>query len=46
MRAIPVIAMAMLPIVTEAQRVGALLILEAKIPLRQVSGRADHLGSI
>jgi hypothetical protein len=44
-RAILVIAMAMLPALTEAQRVGAPLILEAKVPLRQVSGRADHLAS-
>jgi hypothetical protein len=42
-RAILLIAMAMLPAVAEAQTTGAPLVLEAKIPLGEVSGRIDHL---
>src|SRR5438874_12685595 len=42
-RAILMIAMAMLPAVAEAQTAGAPLVLEAKIPLGDVSGRIDHL---
>jgi DNA-binding beta-propeller fold protein YncE len=42
-RSILLIAMAMLPAVAEAQTAVAPLVLEAKIPLGQVSGRIDHL---
>jgi YVTN family beta-propeller protein len=38
------IVIAMLPAITEAQTAVAPLVLEAKIPLGQVSGRIDHLG--
>jgi hypothetical protein len=41
--AILLIAMAMLPVVAEAQTAGAPLVLETKIPLGDVSGRIDHL---
>jgi DNA-binding beta-propeller fold protein YncE len=43
-RAILLTAMAILPAVAEAQTAAAPLVLEAKIPLGQVSGRIDHLG--
>jgi DNA-binding beta-propeller fold protein YncE len=42
-RAILMIAMAMLPAVAKAQTAGVPLVLETKIPLGQVSGRIDHL---
>jgi DNA-binding beta-propeller fold protein YncE len=42
-RAILLIAMAMLPIVAEAQSAGAPLVLETKIALGEVRGRIDHL---
>lgn len=42
-RAILLTAMAMLPAIAEAQTTGAPLVLEAKIPLGDVSGRIDHL---
>src|SRR2546423_93990 len=42
-RAILMIAMATLPAVAAAQTAGAPLVLEAKIPLGEVSGRIDHL---
>jgi DNA-binding beta-propeller fold protein YncE len=42
-RSILLIAMAMLPAVAEAQTAVAPLVLDAKIPLGQVSGRIDHL---
>ena len=42
-RAILLIAIAMLPAVARAQTAGAPLVLEAKIPLGEVSGRIDHL---
>ena len=42
-RAIVLIAMATLPAVAAAQTAGAPLVLEAKIPLGEVSGRIDHL---
>jgi DNA-binding beta-propeller fold protein YncE len=38
------IVIAMLPAIAEAQTAVAPLVLEAKIPLGQVSGRIDHLG--
>src|ERR1700682_6511501 len=43
-RAILLIVMMMMPAAGEAQTAGAPLVLEAKIPLGQVSGRIDHLG--
>jgi YVTN family beta-propeller protein len=42
-RAILLIAIAMSPALAEAQTAGAPLVLEAKIPLGDVSGRIDHL---
>ena len=42
-RAILLIVMMMVPAAGEAQTVGAPLVLEAKIPLGEVSGRIDHL---
>src|SRR5438874_944542 len=42
-RALLLIAMATLPAVAAAQTAGAPLVLEAKIPLGEVSGRIDHL---
>jgi hypothetical protein len=42
-RAILLIVVAMLPTIAEAQTAGAPLVLEAKIPLGEVSGRIDHL---
>src|SRR5438874_5065323 len=42
-RAILLIVLAMLPGLAEAQTAGAPLVLEAKIPLGEVSGRIDHL---
>jgi DNA-binding beta-propeller fold protein YncE len=42
-RAILLIAMAMLPAIAEAQTADAPLVLEGKIPLGEVSGRIDHL---
>jgi DNA-binding beta-propeller fold protein YncE len=43
-RAILLIVTMMVPAAGEAQTFGAPLVLEAKIPLGQVSGRIDHLG--
>jgi YVTN family beta-propeller protein len=42
-RAILLIVMVMMPAAGEAQMAGAPLVLEAKIPLGEVSGRIDHL---
>jgi DNA-binding beta-propeller fold protein YncE len=42
-RAIPLIVMVMVSAAGEAQTSGAPLVLEAKIPLGEVSGRIDHL---
>jgi YVTN family beta-propeller protein len=42
-RAILLIVMTMVPAAGEAQTTGAPLVLEAKIPLGEVSGRIDHL---
>src|SRR5216683_8006345 len=42
-RAILLIVMVMMPAAGEAQTAGAPLVLEAKIPLGEVSGRIDHL---
>src|SRR6201987_677060 len=42
-RAILLIVMVLVPAASEAQTSGAPLVLDAKIPLGQVSGRIDHL---